>query len=173
MLETAVSVFAYERNTGTLVYAYNPDQELQPGTFTKIVAAIVALENGNLEDKVTVNSLSYKSLPAGATTAKPYLKEGEELTLKDLLHLMVLTWANDAAITVAEHISGTQEAFQFFLKPPGSHVILTQQHHGPFGFSAESCDHVAAVDLTDTGDSHALTVVQGGTHGFIFGNGFQ
>ncbi len=111
MLETAVSVFAYERNTGTLVYAYNPDQELQPGTFTKIVAAIVALENGNLEDKVTVNSLSYKSLPAGATTAKPYLKEGEELTLKDLLHLMVLTWANDAAITVAEHISGTQEAF--------------------------------------------------------------
>lgn len=111
MLETSISAFAYERNTGTLVYAYNPDQELQPGTFSKIVAAIVAIENGNLEDKVTVNSMSFKSLPAGATTAKPYLKEGEELTLEDLLHLMVLTWANDAAVTIAEHIAGTQSAF--------------------------------------------------------------
>jgi len=111
LLDTAVAAFAFERNTGTVVYSFNPDQELQPGTFAKIVAAIVALENGNPEDKVTVNSMSYKSLPAGATTAKPYLKEGEELTLNDLLHLMVLTWANDAAITIAEHISGSQEAF--------------------------------------------------------------
>ncbi len=111
ILETAVAAFAYERNTGTLVYAYNPDQELQPGTFSKIVAAIVAIENGDLDDKVTVNSMSFKSLPAGATTAKPYLKEGEELTLRDLLHLMVLTWANDAAVTIAEHIAGTEGAF--------------------------------------------------------------
>jgi len=111
LLDTAVSALAYERNTGTLVYAYNPDQEVQPGTLTKIVAAIVAIENGNLEDKVTVNSQSYKSLPARATTADPYLKEGEELTLKDLMYLMVLTWANDAAVTLAEHIGGTESGF--------------------------------------------------------------
>lgn len=111
MLDTAVSAFVYERNTGTLIYAYNPDLKMQPGTFTKLVAAIVALENGDLDEVITVNSLSYKSLPGGAVTAKPYLKEGEELTLRDLLHLMVLTWANDATITVAEHIGGTQENF--------------------------------------------------------------
>ena len=111
MLETAVSVFAYERNTGTLVYAYNPDESVHPGTLTKMVAAIVAIENGDLDAKVTVNSQSYKSLPAGAKTADPYLKEGEELTLRDLLHLMVLTLANDATVTIAEHIAGTQDAF--------------------------------------------------------------
>lgn len=111
ILDTAVSAFVYERNTGTVVYACNPDMELQPGTFAKIVAAIVAIENGDLDAVVTVNSQSFKSLPAGATTADPYLKEGEELTLEDLLHLMVLTWANDAAVTIAEHIAGTQEAF--------------------------------------------------------------
>lgn len=111
MLDTAVSAFVYERNTGTLVYAYNPDMKMQPGTFTKLVAAIVALENGNLDDKVTVNSMSYRSIPPGAVTAKPYLKEGEELTLRDLLHLMILTWANDATVTVAEHIGGNQENF--------------------------------------------------------------
>ena len=111
MLDTAISAFVYERNTGTLIYAYNPDLKMQPGTFTKLVAAIVALENGDLDDVITVNSMSYKSLPGGAVTAKPYLKEGEELTLRDLLHLMILTWANDATITVAEHIGGTQENF--------------------------------------------------------------
>lgn len=111
MLDTAVSAFVFERNSGTVVYAYNPDFEMQPGTFTKLVTAIVALENGSLDDKVTVNSLSYKSLPAGAVTADPFLKEAEELTLRDLLHLMVLTWANDATITIAEHIGGTQENF--------------------------------------------------------------
>lgn len=111
MLKTAVSAFVYERNTGTLIYAYNPDLQMQPGTFAKMVAAAVALEHGNLDDVVTVNSMSYKSLPGGARTADPYLKEGEELTLRDLLHLMILTWANDATITVAEHIGGTQENF--------------------------------------------------------------
>lgn len=111
MLDTALSVFVFERNTGTVVYAYNPDEQLHPGTLTKMVAAIVAIEKGNLDAKVTVNSQSYKSLPAGAKTADPYLKEGEEVTLRDLLHLMVLTLANDAAVTIAEHIAGTQDAF--------------------------------------------------------------
>ena len=51
MLETAVSAFSYEINTGTVVYSYNPDLKLQPGTLTKIVASIVAIENGNLDDE--------------------------------------------------------------------------------------------------------------------------
>ena len=109
MLDTAISAFAYERNTGTVVYAYNPDLELQPGTLAKIVATIVAIENGDLDKEVTVSSRNYKYLPAGAKNAK--LKEGEVLTLRDLLYCMFLEWANDASITVAEHISNSQEAF--------------------------------------------------------------
>lgn len=108
-VDTAITAFIYERNTGTVLYAYNPDMEMQPGTFSKIVAAIVAIENGDLDAVVTCNSMSYRSLPAGASNAK--LKEGEQLTLRDLLHCMVLTWANDAAITIAEHIAGTEAAF--------------------------------------------------------------
>ena len=40
MLKTAVSAFVYERNTGTLIYAYNPDLQMQPGTFAKMWLAI-------------------------------------------------------------------------------------------------------------------------------------
>ena len=109
MLESAVSAFAYERNTGTVVYAYNPDLKLQPGTLTKIVASIVAIENGNLDDEVKVNSRNYKYLPPQAKNAK--LKEGEILTLRDLLYCMFLEWANDAAVTIAEHVCPDQETF--------------------------------------------------------------
>lgn len=109
MLDSAVSAFIYERNTGTVIYAYNPDLKVQPGSFSKLVAAAVAIENGDLDEVLTVNSMSYRSLPAGANNAK--LREGEEMTLRDMLYLMVLTWANDAAVTIAEHIAGSQEGF--------------------------------------------------------------
>lgn len=109
MLDTAMSAFIYERNTNTLIYSYNPDATVQPGTFAKLVAAIVAIENGDLDEEITVSSRNYKRLPAGASNAK--LKEGEVLTLRDLLYLMVLEWANDAAVTIAEHIAGSQEVF--------------------------------------------------------------
>ena len=109
MLKSAISAFAYERTTGTVVYAYNPDMKMQPGTLTKIVTAIVAIENGNLDDEVTVSSQNYKYIPGGARNAN--LKEGEVLTLRDLLYCMFLEWANDAAVTISEHIAPSQEEF--------------------------------------------------------------
>ena len=109
MLPTAISAFVYERNTGTLIYAYNPDLKVQPGTLAKMVAAIVAIENGDLDAEVTISSRNYRKLPGGAKNAK--LKEGEVMTLRDLLYCMFLEWANDAAVTIAEHVCGTQEEF--------------------------------------------------------------
>lgn len=109
ILDTAQAAFIYERNTGTVIYSYNPDMALYPGTLAKLLAAIVAIENGNLSDEVTVSTRNYSSLPAGAVNAK--LKEGEVLTLKDLLYCMVLEWANDAAISIAEHIAGSEAEF--------------------------------------------------------------
>ena len=108
-VESAVSAFVYERNTGTVVYSYSPDLIVQPGTFAKLVACIVAIENGNLDEMVKCNSMSYRSLPFAAKNSK--LKEAEELTLRDLLYCLILEWANDAAVTIAEHVGGTQDNF--------------------------------------------------------------
>lgn len=108
-LKTAQAAFIYEQNTGTVLYSYNPDTTLSPGALTKIVTAIVAIENGNLSDQVTINSANYNTLPAGAINAK--LKHGEVLTLEDLLHCLILGMANDAAISIAEHIAGSESEF--------------------------------------------------------------
>lgn len=108
-LDTAQGVFAFERNTGTVVYSYNPDAKLSPGGLTKIVTALVALEHSNLDDIVTVSSRNISRLPGG--TQNQNLKNGEEMTMKDLLHCLIMQGANDAAIAIAEHVAGNQEAF--------------------------------------------------------------
>lgn len=109
ILESAQAAFVYEQNTGTVLYAYNPDTSMSPGALTKILTAIVAIENGNLSDEVTISTTNYSSLPAGALNSK--LKNGEVLTLEDLLHCLILSMANDAAISIAEHIAGSESAF--------------------------------------------------------------
>lgn len=111
ILKSAKAAFIYELNTNTVLYNYNPDLALSPGALAKLVTAIVAIENGDLDQVLTVNSMSYKTLPGSAVRVNAGLKEGEEMTLRDMLHCMIMTWANDAAVTIAENIGGTQENF--------------------------------------------------------------
>ena len=109
MLDTAAAAFIYELNTGTLIYAYNPDISVSPGGLTKLMTVLIALERGNLEDQITVREGLKKSLPYGARTLG--LKSGEEVTMKDLVYCTFLDWDNDCALLLAEHIAGSQENF--------------------------------------------------------------
>lgn len=111
-LDTAVAAFAYEVKTGTVVYSYNPDIKVSPGTLVKIVNALVVIENANLEDTVIVRDAIQSRVPGSAHRLSPQLKSGEQLTVKDLLYGMLLEGANDAAVALAEHVSGTTEAFR-------------------------------------------------------------
>ncbi len=108
-LDSAQAAFAFERNTGTLVYSYNPDNKVAPGNLTKMVTALLAIEYCEPTDVVTVSSRNISRLPAG--TQHVDLKESEQLTVDDLLHCLIMQSANDAAIALAEHIAGNQEAF--------------------------------------------------------------
>ena len=108
-LDSAQAAIAFERSTGTLVYAYNPDIKLSPGGLTKMVTALLAIEYCDLQDVVTVSSRNISRLPGG--TQNVNLKEAEQLTVNDLIHCLIMQGANDAAIALSEHIAGNQEAF--------------------------------------------------------------
>lgn len=108
-LNTAQAVFVYEQNTDTVIYSYNPDTKVSPGTLAKIVTALLTVELCEMDEMVTVSSRNISRLPAGSLNQN--LKEGEEISVKDLLHCLVLVSANDAAIALAEHISGNQQGF--------------------------------------------------------------
>lgn len=108
-LATSQSVFAYEATTGTVIYSYNPDVKLSTGTLSKIVTALVAIENTNLNDVVICSQGIQSKVPG--SSQKVNLKSLEELTVEDLLHCLLMESANDAAVALAEHIAGTTTAY--------------------------------------------------------------
>lgn len=111
-LDTAQSVFLYEVNTDTVVYSYNPDLKVHPGSLAKIVLAMVVLERCNMEDEVTVTEGIQSYVPAGAHKVTPTnLKSNEHISVGDLLYATILINANDAAVALAHHVAGTTDAF--------------------------------------------------------------
>ena len=112
MLDTALSVFLYEVSTDTVVYAYNPDMKVHPGSLAKIVLAMIVLEECDLDDKVIAREGIQSYVPASAHKITPeYLKSLEEMTVRDLLHAAIMINANDAAVALAHHVAGTTDAF--------------------------------------------------------------
>lgn len=102
----AGAAIVIDADTGRVLYEKDAYSRRAIASTTKIMTAIVALENGNLNDKVKV---SKKAASIWGSTIK--LKEGEELTLRELLYGMMLKSGNDAALAVAEHVGGTVENF--------------------------------------------------------------
>ena len=110
ILETAQAAFVYEANTQTVIYSFNPDLRIMPGTLTKILTALLVIEHYENLDKVLMCSTRWnKSIPSSSTNAK--IKEEEELTIRDLLHMLVIQGANDAALILANSIAPSEAAF--------------------------------------------------------------
>ena len=110
MLDTAKAAILYELTGNTMVYAWNPDEAIDPSGMNKLLTALIALEKGNPADMITVSrTVVQSSALIGSVSAG--LKYGEEISLKDLLYCMMVGSANDAAVVIAEHISGTEETF--------------------------------------------------------------
>ena len=108
-VENAVSVILYEANTDTLMHAYHADEQLSPSSLTKILTALIAIEQGSMDDVVTVREDVLSTLDPDAVAVG--LKVDEVVTVKDLLYCMMVASGNDAAIILADHVLGSQTAF--------------------------------------------------------------
>lgn len=102
----ALAAVVMEASSGRILFSKNAAVRRSIASTTKIMTAVVALENGNLKDEVTI---SKKAAGIGGSTIG--LRSGQKFTLKELLYAMLMSSANDAAIAVAEHIGGTVEGF--------------------------------------------------------------
>lgn len=127
LTETSKATIIYELNSDTLIYAWNPDERLYPSSMVKLMTALIAVEKGNLDDRIVVNKKSFAQIPPGSVSAG--LKTGEELTLRDLLYCMMVQSANDAACSIAEYISGTQEYFVEEMNRRASELGCTSTHY--------------------------------------------
>ena len=112
-VETATAVILYELNTDTLLYAYNPDMQINPSGLIKLLTALVTIETVGLEEEVTVKRSVLDSVAIGSVSAG--LKAGEILTVRDLLLCVMVASANDAAAVLANYVGGTQAEFAVML----------------------------------------------------------
>lgn len=109
ILDTTAAAMLYEINSDTVVYAYNPDTAMYPASLVKVMTTLLAIEQGDLSETITVTQSALDAVPPTAVTVK--LKAGEQLTLEQLLYCVMVGGGNDACTMVAEHISGSQAAF--------------------------------------------------------------
>lgn len=106
---TAPNLILAETNTGRILYERAADEKIYPASLTKLMTAILVVENCELDEIVTVSENAILSVPTGYVNAN--LQVGEELTVEDLLYVMLIPSANDAANALAEHVGGNIESF--------------------------------------------------------------
>ncbi|SFK92619.1 D-alanyl-D-alanine carboxypeptidase [Paenibacillus sp. 1_12] len=96
--------------SGRVLYSKQGDKPMRIASLTKIMTAIVAVEQGKLSDSVKVGKNAF-----GKEGSSIYLKLNEEMSLNHLLYGMMLRSGNDAATAIAEHIGGTVEGFAYLM----------------------------------------------------------
>ena len=106
----AESVSLIDVDSGRILYTQQGDKEMRIASLTKVMTAIIAIEHGNLEDRVKVSARAY-----GKEGSSIYLRLGEEMSLHHMLYGLMLRSGNDAATAIAEHIGGSLEGFVFMM----------------------------------------------------------
>lgn len=106
---TGESAIVMDMTTGAVLYAKEADVQKHPASITKILTALVALENNPLDKKITVTQENLDSMESGASMIG--LKAGEEVTEEQGLYATMLASANEAAYAVAESTTGSYEEF--------------------------------------------------------------
>lgn len=138
----ALAACFFNLDTREVLYAKNIHDRLYPASTTKIMTALVALENGDLDAQATVSQEAITFHESGVSTAK--LKAGDVLTFRQLLYALLLVSANDAANVIAEQIAGSQEAFVAMMNEEAQKIGATNTHFvNPNGLHDE--DHYTTV----------------------------
>ena len=106
---SAPNLLLAETNSGRILYERNTNEKIYPASITKLMTAILVVENCKLDEIVTVSENAVRSVPSGYVNAK--LQVDERLTVENLLNAMLIPSANDAANALAEYVGGSIESF--------------------------------------------------------------
>lgn len=142
----AQSAVLMDGDSGRVLFEKNGTEERAMASTTKIMTCILALENGNLKDTVTVsaNAASQPQVHLGAA-------QGESFYLEDLLYSLMLESHNDTAVMIAEYLAGTEEAFADMMNQKAESLGLTRTHYiTPNGLDAadqNGTHHTTAEEL--------------------------
>lgn len=121
-------------SSGRILFSQRGDEPMKIASLTKIMTAIVAIENGNMESTLKVSAEA-----AGKEGSSIYLKAGEKMTLRNALYGLMLRSGNDAATAIAEHVGGSVEGFVYLMNKKADEIGLAHSHFmNPSGLDEQS-----------------------------------
>ena len=142
----------YDRASGQILYEKNGEKQTPMASTTKIMTAIVVLENADLTETVTINSKA-----AGIGGSRLGLKKNDKITVNDLLYGLMLRSGNDAAVALAIHVGGSVEGFASMMNEKAKEMGLTNSHFVvPHGLDNEE-HYTTAYELAKMAD-YALKI---------------
>ena len=121
----AAAAMLFDANSGMILYQKNIDQQMEPASTTKILTLLIALEQGNMEDVVTITSDETYPTIRGS---KLGIIKNEEIIFKDLINGMMMASGNDAAVAVADHMAGSVEPFAVKMNAKATEIGLTNSN---------------------------------------------
>ncbi len=140
---SATSAILMDIDGGRILYSKDIHNTRSVASISKVMTAIVAMELKPIEDKVTVGSEITKAYGSGI-----YIKEGEVLTLKDLLYGLMLRSGNDAALAIAKYCGGTVENFVTKMNEKAKELGMENStFHNPSGLDQEEGNYSTAYDM--------------------------
>lgn len=140
---SATSAILMDMDSGRILYSEDIHNVRSVASISKIMTAIVSIENKNIEDKVTIGEEINGAYGSGI-----YIKQGEELTMKDLLYGLMLRSGNDAALAIAYHTSGSVSKFVEKMNEKARELGMTNStFHNPSGLDQEEGNYSTAYDM--------------------------
>lgn len=142
---TSEAAIVIDAETGTVLYEKNSTAAMYPASTTKLMTALLALENTTLRETVTVSHNAVYDIDVDSS--RIWVDEGEEVSMEDALYALMLPSANDLAYAIAEHIGGTMPAFAEMMTARAKELGCTNtQFLNPHGLDEEG-HYTCAADL--------------------------
>ena len=142
---TSGAAILIDNKTNRILYDKNASERMFPASTTKIMTAILVLENCELDETVTASYDALMHIPEGYVTAE--IQGEEQFTVEQLLEMLLVHSANDAANVLAEYIGGSIESFVSMMNTKVNELELTDTHFtNPYGLQEDN-HYTAAYDL--------------------------
>lgn len=120
---TAKGAIVLDMQSGQILYDHNKDDKAFPASITKVMTCILALEKSDLHALVTTSQLAREQ-----EGNRVYLEIGEQEPMEQMLYGLMLNSGNDAAVAIAEHISGSVEKFADLMNEKAKQLGATNTH---------------------------------------------
>ena len=117
------AAIVYDRNSGQILFGKNENEKRKMASTTKIMTAIIVIENSHLDDIVAISSKA-----AGTGGSRLGLHTNDKISVKNLLYGLLLCSGNDAAVALAEHVGGTVSGFAELMNQKCSDLGLISTH---------------------------------------------